>query len=220
MKKHFFFDLDGTLTESKQKMLASMKCALKKLKGEVIVISGASREQMYKQLDGYVGDYLMPQSGASCAYWEYKFTDKEIEEINTHIQSILENNSSQDKVQNRGSQVAFSLIGHNTDLFLKKSFDPDGVSRKELLKVHPFESKTIEVRIAGTTCLDYTHKEYTKGKNIGRLIKKLGWKRTECVYFGDALFGGGNDETVKGVINTVEVKDPDDLLVKLKKYYD
>ena len=44
---------------------------------------------------------------------------------------------------------------------------------------------------------------FKKGKNkfnINRLIDLKGWEKEECLFFGDALFPGGNDETVNGVI--------------------
>jgi hypothetical protein len=33
------------------------------------------------------------------------------------------------------------------------------------------------------------------------------WQKEDCLYIGDALFPGGNDETVVGVIPTQLVKD-------------
>lgn len=218
MIKHFFFDLDNTLTESRQQISDDVINTLAHLEGDIVIISGASKEQMQKQLNGFNLDFLLSQSGAQCPFWDYKLSGEEVTEIYSHVDSILDGGDTTDKIQNRGSQIALSLIGHNADINLKKGFDPDGKIRKELLKIHPFESKNLEVRIAGTTCLDYTHKDYTKGKNIARLIKKLGWKKEQCIYFGDAFFGGGNDETVKGVIKTVEVKNPKDLVDKLQDY--
>jgi hypothetical protein len=35
----------------------------------------------------------------------------------------------------------------------------------------------------------------------------MNWNADEAVYFGDALYEGGNDETVIGIIDTIPVKD-------------
>ena len=34
----------------------------------------------------------------------------------------------------------------------------------------------------------------------------MDWDINECIYFGDSLFPGGNDETVIGIIDTVAVQ--------------
>ena len=41
-------------------------------------------------------------------------------------------------------------------------------------------------------------------------IGYINWKKEDCLYVGDALFPGGNDETVIGIVPTHAVKDPDD----------
>ena len=63
------------------------------------------------------------------------------------------------------------------------------------------------MRTGGTTTLDFTLKGKHKGFNIARFIEKMGWKKEDCVYVGDALFPGGNDETVIGVIPTKAIHD-------------
>ena len=68
----------------------------------------------------------------------------------------------------------------------------------------------VDVVPGGTTCLDFFLRGKNKGYNVLRLIKKEGWLHEDCIYVGDALFPGGNDETVLGVIPTHAVKDPDE----------
>jgi hypothetical protein len=68
----------------------------------------------------------------------------------------------------------------------------------------------VDVRPGGTTTFDFTIAGKHKGFNIMRLIEKEGWKKEDCVYVGDALFPGGNDETVIDVIATHAVNDPDE----------
>ncbi len=43
----------------------------------------------------------------------------------------------------------------------------------------------------------------------------MNWEKSECLFFGDALFPEGNDETVIGVIETIQVENPDDCYQKL-----
>ncbi len=58
-----------------------------------------------------------------------------------------------------------------------------------------------------------------KGYNIKRLIEHEGWDASECLYFGDSLFPGGNDETMIGVIDTVPVRDHRHTYELLREYF-
>ena len=51
--------------------------------------------------------------------------------------------------------------------------------------------------------------------NLKRYMKYHKLDPNECVYYGDALYKGGNDETVIGVMKCIKVKDPEDLIKKL-----
>ena len=46
-----------------------------------------------------------------------------------------------------------------------------------------------------------------KGFNIAQFLNYQGWRKDDCIYIGDALFPGGNDAAVIGVIPTHAVKD-------------
>jgi len=211
----YIFDLDGTITESRQKISKELKDFLSNLPN-LTVISGASKEQMEYQLDGLKCN-ILSQSGNDTPLWQNKLTAQEKHEIYRHIFSldwIIE----PWMIEDRGCQLSPSLIGHKAPFDIKKKFDPDQKIRKKLLKKCPFKSRTLVCRIAGTTCIDYTRKNGDKGHNLERWIKENKLNKDDCIYFGDALFEGGNDESVIGVIKTVEVLNPQDLLIKLKKY--
>lgn len=212
--KYFFFDLDGTITESRQKINKEMKEALGKLPN-VIVISGAQRSQMEDQLDGLGITYLMAQSGNDVpSFWFNKLTEEETDEIYQHISKVAI--IKDDMIEDRGAQIALSFTGHHANVDLKKNWDIGGGHRKKFLEKHPFHSDTLTCRVAGTTCLDYTKKDGTKGCNIKRLLDTLNWPPEECIYVGDALYPGGNDETVIGVIKTIGTENPKDTIRIIK----
>lgn len=217
----YIFDLDNTLCESKQLVSQQMKKALHRLKSDIVIISGASKKQMRKQLGKNTTKYVLGQSGAE--YFKVKLSEKQKEEIYTHINKVKRFlphyfKDETDLIQDRGSQISLSFVGHNADSEKKKVFDRGGLWRQSVLKTIPFNSETLECRVAGTTCFDYVIKEYTKGKSIEKFIEQKKWDKNNCVYFGDALFKGGNDETVIGIIKTVSIENPQDLLNKLKNY--
>lgn len=222
MYKHFLFDLDNTLANSRLPMKPEMIEMVKKLKGDITVISGADKTQIKKQV-GKLAKYILGQYGACSPFWNIKLTKKEKAEVYDHLAKVKKFfpqyfKDESDLVQDRGSLIAFSFVGHNADLEKKGAFDRSGLFRQSILKTIPFESENMLCKIAGTTCFDYSNKNLSKGKNIERLIAHKGWNKDECIYFGDSLKSGGNDETVIGVIETVEVVNPADLLSKLEKY--
>lgn len=228
-KKHFFFDMDGTVTASRQRITDEMSNhldVLKKTGKDIIIISGQAREQMLKQLGACDVSYVLAQSGNDTPFWKDQklMTEDDKREVCEYIKQVEDFckdknilGKKDDLLQDRGSQMAFSFLGHNFDVEKKKAFDPKGDFRREVLKKFPFDSVALECRIAGTTCLDFTYKDSVKGKNIEKLIKHMNWEKDNCIYFGDALFEGGNDQTVLGVIDSVEVADPKDLIFKLKE---
>ena|SRR3990167_6300159 len=213
----YFFDMDGTICESRQNISFLMLEKLSELKHNIIVISGAERERMVEQLEG-LNCSIMAQSGNDTHLWKRTLTDNEKKNIIAHIRKIIGDISKPDLIDDRGCQISLSLVGHHANIELKKKFDPDGKKRERILKDNPFLNDKLECRIAGTTCLDYTRKDGTKGKNIERFIKAMEWSKKDCIYFGDKLYKGGNDESVIGIIKIVGVANPADLMLKLEQY--
>lgn len=220
--KYFFFDMDGTITESRFLIAKEMVDTLHKLPN-VLVISGASKSQMIEQIKG-LNCHMLAQSGNDTTKWTNKMSKKQSQEVLKHIVDIMhfhglrEKDITKDMIEDRGGQIAFSFLGHHADRELKKIFDPTMSKRKNILSWVPFTSKTIEVKIGGTTCLDYVKKGCTKGDNIKRWIQEQGWEKDECIFFGDGLMEGGNDESVIGVIQTVKVANPKELLGALQDF--
>jgi hydroxymethylpyrimidine pyrophosphatase-like HAD family hydrolase len=194
----------------------------------IIVVSGATEEQIFKQIgeDFRAHIYVLAQNGNRASLrggelgWSNTLSQKQKEDVFTHIENIQNTlkdiydavKDKNDLVQDRGCQISFSLIGHNEDIGKKEAFDPGGSRRQSFLETVPFVSENMEVKIGGTTCLDYIEKGKNKGFNVAELAKKEGWDIGECLYFGDALFKGGNDESVIGVCATQAVKDPAETL--------
>jgi len=220
---HLFFDLDNTVTRSRSKITPELKEILSRTTHDIIIVSGALVSQIEWQVDG-VPCYKLGQNGNHAlspqeeVLWEDRLTPKEEAEIHAHIHSIpitWEVKDAHDLVQDRGCQISFSLLGHSEDIGKKELFDPHGEKRKALLQAYPFHSETLEVKIGGTTTFDYTVRGKHKGANVARLIEYMNWNSEDCLYFGDMLFPGGNDETVIGVIKTQAVENPLDTMLKL-----
>lgn len=225
MPKYIFFDLDNTLTRSRSLATPAMVELLRKLAKdhEVLVISGQNavrmRAQLGPTLDGLY--WSMGQNGNRCIdesgqlLWEHNMNWVQKLEVLSYSNDITNKKlfpykNKLDLVDDRGSQVSYSFVGHTEKIEKKEKFDPDKAKRTSVLKKFPFKSKTVEVKIAGTTCFDFFIKGYHKGRNITALCEKMGWKKKDCLYVGDALFKNGNDESVIGIIPLKKVRDPKD----------
>jgi phosphomannomutase len=224
---HFFFDMDGTITPSRAKITPPMKAVLTKLLAQatVGVISGSHNTQMAWQIDslpviqmGQNGNHLIdPIEGE---LWFDTLTEAEKEAVYRHGAMLREHFThevpdDEDLLEDRGSQISFSIYGHHADPAAKKACDGDFKKRTALLAAVPFVSTTLEVRLGGSTTLDYFRKGRNKGYNISRLLAHKGWDPQECIFFGDALFPGGNDASVSGVIEAVPVTNEADCYQKL-----
>ncbi len=228
--KHLFFDMDGTVSLTRNKITPEMKGVLPAFLDtgiDIIIISGSHNEQMEYQMDG-LPILKMGQNGNHAVHpdegelWCEVLTPEQKNKIIKHTEAIWAECThtvpdENDLLEDRGSQISFSLYGHNADVHEKKAFDGDFKKRKALLEKIPFECDQTEVKIGGSTTFDYIKKGHNKGFNIEKLITHYNWKKEECLFFGDALFLGGNDETVVGVIETVAVKDEEDCLQKLRE---
>jgi phosphomannomutase len=230
LPSHVFFDLDNTLTPSKSIILPEHAPILKKLSecADVIVVSGHGEKDIRKHLTsslagtyhilGQNGNYAETKDGK--VLWSRSLVHGQKDAIHSfilkakaHLTLSVRNES--DTVEDRDSQIAYSLIGHHEEKNIKDAFDPKHEKRLKLLRdlsgeVEKLKAADVEVRSGGTTVLDFFTLGRNKGYNVGEYIREMAWNKDDCLYIGDALFPGGNDETVVGVIQTHEVSDPGD----------
>lgn len=215
-----FFDLDGTITPSRQKVQPHVKKALLDLNEPIVVISGLPKDEMIDHLDG-IPAIILAQQGNDAPDWQNRLTYEEINEVKKYLANFVQfsihlvYDDTQETLQNRGGLVAFSFTGHYAPYPYKYAFDPHRHFRKWILEKYPFKSETLEVQISGSTTIDFTRKNWKKGDNLKRYMELHDIDPKDCVYYGDALTPGANDESVIGIMKCVEVKNPDDLITKL-----
>lgn len=217
MYKHLFFDMDQTLAPARQPILEEMFQLVTSLKQDIIVVSGQEVEKIKIQ-SNYLPAYRLGQNGNHAVdkqdkeLWNAPLQPDEKAEIMAHISSLIDDmeekpNPDWSPIEDRGAQITFSPIGNTAPVELKMKYDPDRKKREAMMLKFPFKSKNMVVKIGGSTSLDYLHKERHKGFNVQKLIDLKSWNKDECIYFGDGLYPGGNDEAVIGVIETIPVKD-------------
>ncbi len=194
-------------------------------KKDVVVVTGGQISQIKKQIPpSFDGQYFaLSQSGNHAlakngeVLWSEAFSPEQKAAILEFVRIIhdeakLSVKDENDLVEDRGSQISYSLIGHHEDTSKKEAFDPGAKKRLAILSAHKEDVERLrksgaDVRPGGTTTFDFTIAGKHKGFNVVRLIEHEAWKKEDCLYVGDALFPGGNDETVVGVVPTHAVRD-------------
>jgi phosphomannomutase len=229
--KHVFFDLDSTLTPSRAQMLPEHQPLFRKLceMRDVIVVTGGAEEQIHKQLPlpprglyymlSQQGNLAIDKSGE--VLWHERVTPEQ-EAAARAVAPVLIDAfqklrptpipNADDLFENRGSLLAVSVVGFHAPNEVKYAADPDQSIRRKVLEEHAAEAARLravglDIMPAGTTTFDIILMGRHKGSNITRLNERMDWKKEDCLYIGDALFKGGNDESVIGVIPTHAVKD-------------
>jgi phosphomannomutase len=228
-KKHLFFDMDKTVAPARQPILAEMHSLLTSLPHSIIIVSGQEVPKIEWQSNnlesirlGQNGNHAVDLDGTEL--WNIPLSEEHQQEILNHIELLkgLVDHEMRDEwipIENRGSQITFSPIGNTAPVDIKMAYDPDRKKRDALIEKIPFVSDELIVKIGGSTSFDYIHKDRHKGTNVAKLISHKGWDKDECVYFGDGLFPGGNDEAVIGIIDTHPVNDHLHTYELLQKYF-
>lgn len=240
MKKLIAFDLDGTLAESKSPAEDRMMEDLNQLldKFHVCVISGGKFQQFEKQLLANLNVeptkleklHIMPTCGTR--YYAYSLADKAWKEI------YAENFTEEEKkkivhalnkgfddlgyrekktygecIEDRGSQVTFSVLGQDIVDVLgkegvrqKEAWDPDNKKKNELRDYIAPLIPEFEVRVGGVTSIDVTKKGIDKAYGMKKLMEMLEIDKEDILFIGDRVQPGGNDYPVKAMgIDCLEI---------------
>ena len=217
--------MDQTLAPARQPILPEMFDYVSSLPQDIVIVSGQEVDKIIWQSNSLPA-FRLGQNGNHAVdvnkveLWNIPLEDHHRDQILDHISEIVEIlehelNHDWNPIEDRGAQITFSPIGNTAPHELKKAYDPDRKKRESLLASIPFASEDLIVKIGGSTSLDYIHKDRHKGANVQKIIDLMGWDKDECIYFGDGLYPGGNDEAVIGVIETVAVDDHLDCYTKL-----
>lgn len=238
-KKVIAFDLDGTLTDSKSQMEDKMADLFDQLLGQfqVCVMSGGKFEQFHKQLlstlqvdDKKLANlHLMPTCGTR--YFRHQkgdwrqiyaedFSEPQKKKIIAALNKGFDDLGFREKktwgetVEDRGSQVTFSVLGQDiVDVLgkkgvqMKQEWDPDDSKKNKLRDYIAPLIPEFEVRVGGVTSIDVTKQGIDKAYGMKKLIEILGIKKEEILFIGDRIREGGNDYPVKLMgIDSIEIR--------------
>jgi phosphomannomutase len=220
MPSLIFFDLDGTLAESKQPLTSEMAALLSGLleHTKVAVVSGGALPQFLEQVVGQLPEdarlsnlYLEPTSGA--ALYEYRdaawhkvyeehLSQAAVEEIEEAMREASEetgliewgDKSYGERMEYRGGQVSLSALGQRAPVEEKRKWDPDKAKRRVLQAAIAKRLPNYAVAMGGMTTIDVNKMGVDKAYGIHQLCERLKIREEEALYVGDQLVAGGNDE--------------------------
>lgn len=234
----FAFDLDETLTPSKEPVEAAMAQALSLLARlyPIAIVSGASKERIEKQIVDRLNPeargnlILYPTCGAAaftfsnslcCPLYELKLTGVEHKKIVSVLERIVRESGLLQgqktygpQIEFRGSQVTFSALGQEAPYAEKSLWDKDKKKRLGLRARLMKELPEFDIALGGTTSIDIVQKGIDKAYAVRHFAKHLGMEENEVCYVGDDLKEGGNDYIVATHTRAVirPVRDPKDTL--------
>lgn len=231
MKSLIAFDLDGTLAESKQPIDPEMAELLARLlqRANVAIISGGDWPQFETQLVSRLPRdadlhrlFILPTTGTKLyrfdqgwkAVYVDAFSIEERRHILASIERIVEEAGLQgaqiwgERIEDRRSQITFSGLGQLAPLSAKASWDPDFAKRKRLQAALRAALPDLSVNIGGSTSVDITRQGIDKAYGMRRLSEHSGIPFAAMLFFGDAIYPGGNDYPVREAgIDTIAVRD-------------
>ncbi len=221
MPKALVFDLDNTLAEPHRPPTPSMmdKLAALSQRFPIAIMSAASLERIERDVlsiacpnfdlshlslfTANAAQCYIHKDGAWVAQYRFGFTDAE----RMHIQTALEEATAATGIlEDRppyGPQfvdyegyLAFSALGIDAPIDVRRSWDPDGAKRKKVRALLQERLPEFDIFIGGLTTIDVTQKSINKSYGIRWYTEHLGIAAAEILYMGDALYEGGNDAVV------------------------
>lgn len=236
------FDLDGTLSKSKEKISPSISSLLNLLskKRKILIISGGSFEQYNKQLIPFIEPnenfILLPLEGSErfeysrkTEKWEMTFKKEFPKDIKKDVVNVLNKIINSGKydipsihegsyIEDRDTEIAFSALGQNAHIKEKENWDKDHKKRDKIKKEIENEIPNVAVTIGGTTTIEVLTKGWSKAVGLIYYIKQHNYNSKDILFIGDAIFPGGNDYSVfERDIKCIKVNGPQDTEMILEK---
>ena len=216
MSKIFIFDVDGTLTPSRQKMTKEFKnfFSVWSELNKFYLVTGSDLSKLQEQMDFmdiesegiftccgnqyWNPDSSIPETSAELVY-ENKF------ELPKHLHLFLDIILKQspyphrygNHIEDRGSMVNFSIVGRDCTQEQREEFfkwDNEKGERAKIANIIKTKAKGIDAVIGGQISIDI----YPDGNDKSQILKHIKDRNIvtsndEYIFIGDRTEKGGND---------------------------
>ena len=217
-------DLDGTLTQHKEKLSLKHREILNKLaeKYKLIMVGAGQVNRIFNQMEQFPID-IIGNYGLQYATYNYETCSMDIKRDEVYD---INKNDIEEKVnffrnkygytEYRGDNVEYHISGCVTFPILgtkaiqedKLSFDPDRSKRRLFYDEVCSVFSDYNVFVGGSSSFDMSPKPYNKYYALDLYCKENGLSHENVVYIGDDYGYGGNDESVyKSDFNYLTIDD-------------
>jgi phosphomannomutase len=205
----FLFDVDGTLTDSRQKIDPEFESFMIDfcISNKVSLVTGSDKNKTVEQIGEKL--FSLVDYSFNCAGNEVWYQGNLIHktdwipsvELLEYLDTLIGFSEfpilTGNHVEIRNGMVNFSIIGRNCTLDERKEYvewDKSTSEREQLREEISSRFDDLDIFIGGETGLDI----YQKGRNKEQVIDFLKSKKTleRYYYFGDQIFENGNDYNI------------------------
>ena len=202
--KKFIFDIDGTLTPSRQKIDPEFKTFMIyfAIKNPVYLVTGSDRQKTLEQIGAGLYDSCkrVYNCSGSDVYEADKNVYRDIWELPKQVERFLEDELAYScfpirtgvHIERRPGQVNFSILGrgkdtsHGREEYIK--WDKERLERVDIADRLKNQFPDLEVQVGGQTGLDLA----PKGRNKSQILRDFD-KTDDLHFFGDMMQEGQND---------------------------
>ena len=216
MKTHYIFDVDGTLTPSRQKMDEDFSrfflhfCTM----NSVYLVTGSDRKKTLEQVGSliYTTCKRVYNCSGSDVYAGNRNVYKHIWTLPILAKQFLEqcleeedfNIRTGNHIEKRPGMINYSLVGRNATIRDRKAFvewESWNDSRSRTVKAFNIMFPKLHATIGGETGIDIG----PKGSDKSQILRDFYRKSDKIIFFGDAIFEGGNDLSLAEAIASKEL---------------
>tara|TARA_R100001509_G_C4841951_1_gene206963 strand:- start:43 stop:771 length:729 start_codon:yes stop_codon:yes gene_type:complete len=209
VNKVYIFDVDGTLTPSRQKMTKEFKKFFSEWikHNKFYLVTGSDLPKLQEQMDfldieaeGIFtccgNQYWKPDPSIVNISAELVYENKfELpEHLEMFLRIVLSNSPYPHRygnhIEDRGSMVNFSIVGRNCTQEQREEFfkwDNENNERQRISHIIKEKAKGIDAVIGGQISIDI----YPEGNDKSQVLKHIDYE--ECIFIGDRTNKGGND---------------------------
>ena len=207
MPTKFIFDIDGTITPSRQRMDIEFARWFSRFaeKNQVYLITGSDREKTLEQINPVVYNRakIVYQCGGNDVWRDSVRVRTSKFDIDEELESNLLEIVNQSKfyrkrpyghIDRRPGLVNFSIVGRPCDFetrVMYKQWDEHKNERKTIARELSWDFPKYNFKVAGETGIDIT----SKGSDKSQILRDFDASDT-IWFFGDCTFPGGNDHEI------------------------
>ena len=217
MRKIYIFDVDGTLTPSRQRMTEKFARFFDvwSNKNKYYLVTGSDLDKTKEQLPiAYID---RAQGIFTCCGNQFYMEDKLIyenkfkpsDDLLKYLEDTLDNSDYPVKagvhIEDRGSMVNFSIVGRKCTLQQRKDyFEYDKLTgERENIVKHIIDTwEDLDAVIGGQISIDI----YPKGKDKAQVLEHIEKRHEtgEIIFIGDKIESGGNDYPLALLMDNIE----------------